>query len=1019
MDVNDSTDSSQAYLYAKAMWPTPASAGLYRDCGGSYSVKALFNLPFAPGGWDTARVVLNVGKDSNVDKVLPTSITADAAGTTLTIPLPPGLTSGSLTGRLDIQEANGQGGWIKNSIAISDDIGPWLDSIKIAENVSGAVSDSVYFWASELFTSTAPWPFLVRRSGAAVPAATFAGAAISLQDAATDKYLAILPAGLLLAGDSVRFDPTLVVDGQGNAALDCPGGRKVQLISVAFAGLGASLTEACGGVYSVKAQFNKPFPVTGGYDTGFVTLSSGATTVGPFAVPPGSITVDATGKTLTLPLPGLTSGSAWTGRLDLQITGDTGAMHVVSVPVSDGVGPWIDSAKIVQNLTGNPVDTVLVFASEPLVLSSGWPFLVERAGSTLPASAFAGANISLLDTASNKYLVLLPAGDLASGDSLRLAPASATDRVGNAALDCPSLLRRVTLVVRPAPLGKAWILDASGDSRADEVELVFGKTLTATDLPDSVVIRFGIHDSSRTVAVSMAQATDSLLSISLPIPFSFGLTSGSGANGSGSISLWKTGEPVGPYTLSDSVGPALVSAGVRYGSNLDTLSLGFSEPVRRGVGVGWLLDQPATELGTSGAPDSLSPTQWLLPVVAGSVSPGDSVRPVPSEQWVEGRSGRPVAPAQPWIPVTGGERPPLYGWYSDIDGNGAVDQAVVVFSKTPKSRPGMLLLWPSPSNGFDTAKVDSGAWNLNADGLTTTIPVGPFAQGITSSPTTNLGKWVSAGTWTFPMYDSVAPVLVSAAVRYAAQDGTPDTLHVRWSEPIDWNGAGSLVRHRLAGAENPVLATGGIPDADGMGEEILMTLDTLQLRKGDSVAFSAGTVSDLHGNAVPQTTRWVPVTFGLRPVQISFVFQSYMEYTGWNPPSGPPMQVWMRGRGDAVWLNTDSSAVSDTTHVIGATITINNPVGGSVYIYDNAGIFVASLDLSPIASLAAQGRLPTDPSGMYQVRIGWDGMTENGKWSSSGIYLMRIVLTGTGLHGGNTTGIFNQVYKLGFKRPTK
>lgn len=1017
VDVNDATDSSQTYLYAKARWPVPVHAGIFRDCGGNYSVQALFNPVFATSGWDTARVVLHSGLDSVVEVIGPSAISS-TGGSTIVFPVT-GVSGSSLTGRFSLQVANGTGGWITESVTVDDSIGPWVDSAKIVQNLAGNPKDSLFFWTSEPVVLGTGWPFLVERAGTAVPASAFSGAAISLLDAVTDKYLAVLPAGILMAGDSVRFDPSLVADGKGNAALDCPGGRKVQTISVSYAGLGASLTEACGGAYSVKALFNKAFPATGGWDTGFVTLSSGTTTVGPFAVPPGSISMDATGKTLTLPLPGLNYGSRWTGRLDLQVTGDTGAMHLVSVPVSDGVGPWIDSAKIVQNLTGNPVDSVLVFASEPLVLSSGWPFLVERAGSAVPASAFAGANISLLDTASNKYLVLLPAGDLASGDSLRLAPASATDRVGNAALDCPSLLRRVTLVVRPAPLGKAWILDASGDGRADQVVLVFKKTVTATDLPDSVVIRFGIRDSSRTVAVSMAQATDSILTIPLPVPFSFGLTSGSAADGSGSISLWKSGEPVGPYVLSDSVGPALVSAAVRYGSTTDTLSLVFSEPVRRGAGAGWLLAQPATELGTSGAPDSLSPTQWLLPIVAGSVSPGDSVRPVPTEQWAEGRTGRSVAPAQPWIPVTGGERPPLYGWYRDIDGNGAVDQAVVVFSKTPKTRPGMLLLWPSAANGFDTAKVDSGSWNLNPDGLSTTIPVGPFAEGVTASPTTKLGQWLSGGVWNFPMYDSVPPVLVSATVRYGSRDSVPDTLHVRWSEPIDWNGAGSLVRHRLAGVENPVLAVNGIPDADGMGEMILMASDTLQLRKGDSAAFSAGSVTDLHGNVVPQTTRWVPVTFGMRPVQISFVFQSYMEYTGWDPPSGPAMQVWVRARGDAVWLRTDGSVVSDTTHMIGATITINNPIGGSVYIYDNAGIFVASLDLSPISALDARGLLPTDPSGMYQIRIGWDGMTEGGNWASSGIYLMRIVLKGAGLHGGTTTGIFNQVYKLGFKRPTK
>jgi len=413
VDTNDDEDSSQAYLYAKSVWPTPVRAGLFRDCDGNYTVKALFDRAFAAGGWDSARVVLQTGIDSIVDKVAASAITADLAGTTLTIPLPAGLASGSLTGRLDIKEANGQGGWVRNSVAVRDSVGPWLDSAKIVENLDGSATDSVFFWSSE-----------------------------------------------------------------------------------------------------------------------------------------------------------------------------------------------------------------------PLSTSSSWPLLATRSGAALSASAFSGATLKVLDAATNKYLALVPAGVLQAGDSLRLDPNAATDASGNPALSCPNA-KRLSLVSRPAPFSRAWISDADGDSRADQVVLVFRKTLAATDLPDSVQVRFGTANIVRTVAVSMAQATDSVLTLVLPSPYPFGATSGSAADGSGSILLWKSGEATGPYALSDSVGPALLSAGLRYGSTSDTLDLTFSDPVRGASGSGWLVAQPSLELGIIAAPESSSSTHWRLQVNPGSVVPGDSVRPLP------------------------------------------------------------------------------------------------------------------------------------------------------------------------------------------------------------------------------------------------------------------------------------------------------------------------------------------------------------------------------------------------------
>lgn len=1021
VDAQDPTDSSWAALFAKPKWPTAVRAGLFRDCGGTYSVKALFDRAFAAGGWDSARVVLNTGTDSIVDKVAGSAITADASGTTLTIPLPAGISSGGLSGRFDLKEANGQGGWIRNSVVVSDSVGPWLDSVKIAENVSGTGSDSIYFWASEPIASSAPWPFLVRRAGAALASAGFAGStSAQLLDVQAGKYLLVLPSGILLAGDSVRFDPALVADGKGNDALDCPGGRKVQVISVLFAGLQATLSESCGGSYSVAATFNKAFPTTGGFDSGFVTLSNGTKTVGPFAVPASAIAKDATGKILTLPLPALTYGSNWTGSLDLQVLNDSGRLYTVSVPVSDGVGPRMDSAKIVENLTGNSKDSVFFWSSEPLSAGSTWPLLVTRSGTAVPAATFAGATVAVSDASAGKYLVLLSSGLIAAGDSLRFDPASVSDAAGNAAQNCPNA-KPVTVLSRPAPFSRAWISDVDGDGRADRVVVVFRKVVQAKDLPDLVQIRFGAGDSLRTEAVAISQVTDSILTLNLTTPYPFGITRGSATDGSGSISVSKSGEFTGPYVLADSVGPVLLSAGLRYGTAADTLDLAFSEPVKRSGAIGWLVAQPSLELGIIALPDSLSPTHWRLPVNPGAVSPGDSVRPLPSENWVEDRSGRLVASFHPWIPVTGGERAPLFGWFRDGDGDGAVDQAVVVFAKAPRTLPGMRFLWPSIAGGFDTAVVDSGKWSLDPSGTTATISVGPFGVGVTRSSTIDLGRWVSAGTWNFAMYDSVPPVLVSAEVRYASTDGVPDSLHVRWSEPVLWSGAGSLVRHKYLGAAAPLgTLTGILYDRDSLGGFLLLDTGVIQLRRGDSAAFAAGIVQDKPGNAVSQITRWVPVKFGLRPARMDSKLQSYLEYEGWDPRPGPAAQVWVRARGDAQWLSTDSVAVPDTSHTVSVVLTLNRILTGAAYIYDNAGTYVTSVDLSGIASMAAQNKLPTDPSGMFQMKVSWSGWTENGILAGSGIYIMRLVLKDSSPDNPHGVPVLvNRIYKLGFKRATK
>jgi hypothetical protein len=578
------------------------------------------------------------------------------------------------------------------------------------------------------------------------------------------------------------------------------------------------------------------------------------------------------------------------------------------------------------------------------------------------------------------------------------------------------------LVSRPAPFTRAWIKDADGNGQADQIVLQFQKLLVTSDLPDSIRVAFGPGNTLRSLPVNLSMVTGSVLTVPLAVPFALTETRGSGLDGSGRLDLWKSGEASGPFALIDSVGPNLLSAKLRYGAPgaSDTLELEFSEPVRRTLGAGWLMLQPSTELGTAGAPDSLSPTLWKLPIDTSRVAPGDQVRPLPTGSWIDASLGNKVGAAHAWVPVQGGERGPIGGEYQDTNGDGAVDLATVMFSKTPRTRSAMMLLWPSPT-GFDTVKVDSGAWTLNADSLSATIAIASFKAGVTSSSQTQLGRWISGGlTNSFPMADKVAPVLVSASLRYAAHDGAPDTLKLRWSEPLTWTSGPIVFRDNPVKALLPENVTylAPLPDPDGLGVSLLVDSTSTALQNGDWAGLALG-VADVLGNAVGPVTVRVPVAFGQRPPRLDFKLYGFVDYDKtWTPGAVVPFQTWVRQRGEA-WMLPDGTAPSDVVdaHFLGMELTLNQFLDGYAYIFDYTGVFVAKADFRDIRKMVDEGRFQADGSGTYQIRLAWDGRTSEGKMVASGVYYMRLVLKFR-LEGATKPYLVNRVYSLGFKRAT-
>ncbi|MBK8801901.1 MAG: glycoside hydrolase family 9 protein [Fibrobacteres bacterium] len=1108
-DASDAADSSTARIWATSAWPSLVSGSVVAGCGSNHVSARLdkaLGAGLVPSG---IQLLLNAAFEDKVPKTEGEfyNYSGTLAGWTVQhVDIVNGSIATSLSAAQGIL-----------SLDLNDENPGWIGQ-RVATTTGGSVRLSLKYSANLGKSSTSPDTKLavVLWNGVAIDTLVWDAVAEPIRSWKSATW------DLRTTGSDSILIRSLIA---GNAG--------IMVDDISLKGLTQSTTSVRDSILSGT----------------LVLTDAVGTPIQQSALAPADITVLASGVDLLVQPAIPTVAGVTGGTLELLIRTIAGKLTTTRIVLTDSVGPWIDSAKIVENVEGRAVDTLLVWTSEPtLFAAKTFPVVLTRAGVAASTAGIVVDSSWLSDPATGKWTFLLRGGVVQARDFIRWKPvgadfsslvgnmvagerivfrgavgpaapqirdslvvertgaswttsihfndrpaetttgmtlqagrltgyntqkgydfwiqldsvkglafewyrypaigllgpnqwgnmayhrfdgsvttatasvpaaASVTDAHGIPALDCPTMAREVKLISRPAPFSRAWILDTDGDSRADQVRMVFRKLLVAKDLPDSVEVRFGTGTERRSAVVSMLDATDSNLVIRVPA-FAFGSTIGSGPDGSGTLILWKSASPNGPYPLSDSVGPAVVSAGLVYGSVVDTLDLVFSEPVGKGGGVGWITSRPATELGTLYLPDSVQPSRWRLPVVQGSVFPGDSVRMGPTSRWTEAHF-RKAGASHPWIPVTGGERAPVGGWYNDVDGDGRVDQATVVFALAPRTRPAFSLWWPNAAGGLDSASIGADTWEPGPDGKTLTIPVGPFAKGVTSASTTVLGKWMSPTERWFAMNDSVPPVLVSAVFRYGATESHPDTLRVRWSELSTVDIAGNFLRHKSRGAEAPILPIQYQPDLDGMGGFLTLRPDTVQLRKGDSASFQLGSAFDRFFARVGARSPYVPVVFGPRPSRVDFRLKPYMELPAPTSRPGDAFQIWVRGRGEDVWVDCDSVPVADTlTSWIGATLTMNRVQEGSAYIYDNAGTFVATANLDRLIAMAASEKLPMDGSETFQLRLSWDGRSTRGKFVGSGPYVMRLLLKDADPE--NPRGlpvITNRVYKLGIKRSTK
>ncbi|QQS05773.1 MAG: glycoside hydrolase family 9 protein [Fibrobacterota bacterium] len=672
----------------------------------------------------------------------------------------------------------------------------------------------------------------------------------------------------------------------------------------------AGLFRTCAGTWQLRAQFDKPFAADGlwGAST-FVPANPAGDSVG--------VAILAGTRFVRLPQPGALAADLTpvellgmqSGRLAIPVADGRGGWVIQTFSVADSAGPWLDSARIVENVMGTASDSVFLRVSERLRGMTAASFVFTRAGVPVVGGL---DSLKPLDAQGLSWVGFARAGLLRAMDSAGLSAGSGVrDLRGNAPEECGSDRKPVLLSVRPAPFHRAWISDANGDGQADKVVAVFRKALGLTDVPDSLQVFFANPAQSRSVSLASVVVSDSVVSASLALPFPYGATSGAGVGGLGVLRVWKGGASI-DYVLADSVGPALLTADLRMGATKDSLRLTFSEPMDSLAIGDWLVVKGLGSLAGAGPAVAISGGTWSLPITLGSVSAGDSVRPVNPGRWTDLYRNQPSA-QHPWVPVRGAERAPLYGVFLDSDFDGFADHLDLVFAIAPKRTGSVLAPWIESNGAVTPVAFDSSAWVAPAGALRVSLPVGPFVSGASRVPSGTFGTWTSGGqALTFPVLDSLAPRLTAASLRYGSV-ALPDTLILSFTEPVQAGAIGDWLARQNGAAP----AAFGTPVSLGGGLWALpIALGSVEV--GDAVKPTpAGRWADSTGNKPSTTHPWVIVTGPERaPTSGYFLDRNgdgaadHLALAFALPPrlSATASGVWTNSDGTSVPWRVDSSA---------------------------------------------------------------------------------------------------------------
>ena len=731
--------------------------------------------------------------------------------------------------------------------------------------------------------------------------------------------------------------------------------------------------------------------------------------------------------------------TACTGNCLGWITTSAGDDTSYVAKVEDSVAPVAVSATLRYGLGGQP-DTIDVKASETLrsALAGSWVETgTDRAAphgtavaSTVPGS-FVGDGIRLI----------VPSGSVPSNDSLL--------RLGNYLADSGNarvgdLSRWVVLA--SAARGQATLLDANQDGMADSVFFEVRGRLGA----GAATIAWGTGaDGMRPVVVPAGMSTSFGASLSQPFPF--GATSCKVSEGC-SVSL-ADGMTL---PLIDGVPPVAVRAHYRFGTSTtdaDTLLMVASEPLKDVSSTSSWLDWGVP--GTSRSPVPFG----SIGLAAGRSDSIVAIVPAASASVITAtHAGLAVAPQtrgfadlvgvvpgteSPMVPLDFGPAP-LAAALSDRDGDGRPEGVSIKVLRRAPAAPAVAsfqIAWNDAAGAPLTKTVLAS--DLKWDASTATWSgslVDPFPYGATACVAACGGSFTdAAGTARAfrSLADSIAPVPVKADLRYSLPEVSLDTLVVvlseAWGNP-DPNGSRPADPIVLLGnTSHPTPLSNALSwslGPDGRTIVFVLGAQSTAPATGDSVRLvgvPSARVQDGNGNEPGVVAAWCPVTFGLRPPWLhigpypGFAQRKDGEVWPDYPAGTPPIEILMRPVSGAStapvasgpWVSISGGMGGiDTTKSLGLLLTLNRPVEGWIYIYDNMGVHTASLGLDMIAKTWNETGKPDESR---QIWIQWKGIGPSGKLGPSGVYLFRLITWKIPDSPKDEKEVINHIFRLGWK----
>lgn len=762
-----------------------------------------------------------------------------------------------------------------------------------------------------------------------------------------------------------------------------------------------------------------------------------------------------------------------TASLNRKPAADTVVQLGAVAVVNDGIGPRPIGAVLIENPDRMTVaDTLTVQFSERVVFNgTAWPFSTFSVG-MVPTDP---SKIVLISgekgpATTLKFVFSGNTGVVDANTILAIDPKSGlTDVAGNASRFSPCVLDTTLVVVKPVVVGVTGsvMLDKNGDGQADFVRLSFRRDfLKDSEKPDSVMIYNWDGAVTTTVGFGAAvQVSPATYEIGLVPPYRLGVTSGTQAGGAGNVGVTRgvvtALNPPQIVALTDSVPPIAVGiARIGFGPVMDKLTITYSEPMTLEGASAKVAMVMKTDAGdqplalTNGMSIDATKKVWSFEVPAGLVQVGNEIR-LPTSALSSMKAENGTLPsslgAAPYVPVVGGDRAPDSAWVLDLNGDGFGDAVRLVYSKPPRGNPTFGFNW----NG-SFVQVDSVAYASSVAGKTDiTIPVSPFAFGTSGSGTGNTISYVGGiaeEKIEFTLRDGIAPVLTAAFVSYGSSEGVPDTLKISMSEPaaaISLDNSGLvLVNHN--GIVGPVKA--GVPAL--MSVSFNAGSDNFQLICSnqdcnipgyrDLARLAKGSVTDMVGITVGDSSRWDSVRTGKKPIRyvVDIYPRSKVEFEkdGTNPLSVVgPVSVWVRPEGEADWTAqgptkalwpvgvkiSDNDLLSAVPAVgkprlTGLKLDLSTSFDGQFLAYDNMGTFLGKADVKlDLLDLRAAGLV--SPSDKYSILVGLNGLNSSGKDLASGVYMIRVIGYSTQEVNGKPERVLvqNSVYTMGLYRKLK